>query len=314
MAHALGIDVGGTFTDFAAYDQDRKVVEVWKELSVPTDPVIGILEGLARYREDAATVTHMRLGTTVATNAILERTGATVAYVATKGFRDIIFVQRGNRKYHYDMSWVKPKPLAKRRDCFEVDERVDAYGNIIKPLDENEVRALGRRLAAVPEIQAVAVCLLFSYLNPAHEVRIKEILTEMLPGKAISISYDVLPKWKEYERASTTLADAYLKPVVSRQMGSMRNRLDAAGFKAPIVVIKSNGGEMTLSAAADSPVNLEGMGWRRRASSSDLVTASVEAVDVARGLLADITLGDILFDAVAVALLRVAVASAARRP
>jgi N-methylhydantoinase A len=256
MAHALGIDVGGTFTDFVAYDRDRNVVEVWKELSVPTDPVVGILEGLARYREDAATVAHMRLGTTVATNAILERKGATVAYVTTKGFRDIIFVQRGNRKYHYDMSWVKPKPLAKRRHCFEVDERVDAYGNTIKALDENEVRALGRRLAALPEIQAVAVCLLFSYLNPTHELRIKEILTDMLPGKAISISYDVLPKWKEYERASTTLADAYLKPVVSRQMGSMRSRLDDAGFRAPTVVIKSNGGEMTLSAAADAPVNL----------------------------------------------------------
>jgi N-methylhydantoinase A len=108
----------------------------------------------------------------------------------------------------------------------------------------------------MPEIQTVAVCLLFSYLNPAHELRIKEILAEMLPGKAIFISYDVLPKWKEYERASTALADSYLKPVVSRQMGSMRNRLDAAGFKAPTVVMNSNGGEMTLSAAADAQVNL----------------------------------------------------------
>ena len=256
MGHQLGIDVGGTFTDFVAYDRERKVVEVWKELSTPTDPVVGIIDGLARYRDDGEAVEHIRLGTTVATNAILERKGATVAYVTTKGFRDVIFIQRGNRKYHYDMSWVKPKPLAKRRHCFELDERVDAYGQVLKSLDEAEVKALAQTLAAMPEIDAVAVSLLFSYLNPAHELRVRDILKEVLPDRPISISYEVLPKWKEYERASTTLADAYLKPVVSRQMGSMRERLQVAGFNAPTVVIKSNGGEMTLDAAAQAPVNL----------------------------------------------------------
>jgi N-methylhydantoinase A len=255
MRYALGIDVGGTFTDFVAYDRELKQVEVWKELSVPTDPVVGIVGGLGRY-EDGGAVGHIRLGTTVATNAMLERKGATVAYVTTKGFKDVIFIQRGNRKFHYDMSWVKPKPLAKRRHCFELDERIDNYGNVLKPLDEAEVRALAETIKATPEIQAVAVCTLFSYLNPTHEIRIKEILTELLPDMPISISYEVLPKWKEYERASTVLADAYLKPVVSRQMGSMRQRLDDAGFKAPTVVIKSNGGEMTLGAAAEAPVNL----------------------------------------------------------
>ncbi|SNB71959.1 N-methylhydantoinase A [Arboricoccus pini] len=255
MRYALGIDVGGTFTDFVAYDRETQEVVVWKELSVPTDPVVGIVSGLKRY-EDGDAVGHIRLGTTVATNAMLERKGATVAYVTTMGFKDVIFIQRGNRKFHYDMSWVKPKPLAKRRHCFELDERIDKYGQVLKPLDDAEVRALGRAIKADPEIQAVAVCTLFSYLNPAHEIRIKEILSEILPEMPISISYEVLPKWKEYERASTVLADAYLKPVVSRQMGSMRRRLDEAGFKAPAVVIKSNGGEMTLGAAAEAPVNL----------------------------------------------------------
>ncbi|HEX2528231.1 MAG TPA: hydantoinase/oxoprolinase family protein [Geminicoccus sp.] len=256
MTHALGIDVGGTFTDFVAYDREKQKIEVWKELSTPTDPVVGIVGGLGRYRESDGAVEHMRLGTTVATNAILERKGATVAYVTTKGFKDVIFIQRGNRKYHYDMSWVKPKPLAKRRHCFELDERIDAYGAVLKPLDEAEVRALAATIKATPEIGAVAVCTLFSYLNPAHELRIKEILSEALPDMPISISYDVLPKWKEYERASTTLADAYLKPIVSKQMGSMRQRLNEAGLTAPTVVIKSNGGEMTLDAAAAAPVNL----------------------------------------------------------
>ena len=256
MRHALGIDVGGTFTDFVAYDRTNRTVEVWKELSTPTDPVVGIVGGLDRYRGSDGAVERMRLGTTVATNAILERKGATLAYVTTKGFKDVIFVQRGNRKFHYDMSWVKPAPLVKRRHCFELDERVDAYGNILKTLDDAEVRALGEAIGSIAEIQAIAVCTLFSYLNPVHEQRIKAILTEILPEMPISISYEVLPKWKEYERASTVLADAYLKPIVSRQMGSMRRRLDEAGFAAPTVVIKSNGGEMTLDAAARAPVNL----------------------------------------------------------
>jgi N-methylhydantoinase A len=136
----------------------------------------------------------MRLGTTVATNAILERKGATVAYVTTKGFRDIIFVQRGNRKYHYNMSWVKPKPLAKGRDCFDVDERVDAYVNIIKALDENEVRRSTGGSRQCPRSRRSRSACSSPISTPAHELRIKEILAEMLPGKAIFISYDVLPK------------------------------------------------------------------------------------------------------------------------
>ena len=165
MRHLLGIDVGGTFTDFVAYDGAERRIEVWKELSVPADPVVGILNGLARY-PDRADVENIRLGTTVATNAVLERKGAVVAYVTTKGFRDVPFIQRGNRKAHYDMSWVKPKPLVKRRHCFELDERVDAYGAVIQALDEAEVRAVAAAIRGQTEIAAVAVCLLFSYLEP----------------------------------------------------------------------------------------------------------------------------------------------------
>jgi N-methylhydantoinase A len=255
MPHLLGVDVGGTFTDFVAHDGEGGV-EVWKELSVPRDPVAGILGGLGRYPATAAAVEDIRLGTTVATNAVLERKGAVVAYVTTKGFRDVPFIQRGNRKAHYDMSWVKPKPLVKRRHCFELDERIDAHGEVVTPLDPAEVRAVAAAIRAEPEIAAVAVCLLFSYLNPAHEQAVKAILAEELPGLPLSISYEVLPKWKEYERASTTLADAYLKPVVSGRLRAMRRRLDEAGVAAHTVVIRSNGGEMTLDAAADAPIQM----------------------------------------------------------
>jgi N-methylhydantoinase A len=255
MAIMLGADIGGTFTDFVAHDDRTGRTAVWKVPSVPSDPVRAIIDGLEALPERGA-LGHLRIGTTVATNAILERHGAVVAYVTTKGFRDVPFIQRGNRKHHYDMSWVKPKPLAKRRHCFELDERIDAKGRVVRPLADAEVRRVAAAIRAVPEIEAVACCLLFSYLNPDHELRVKAILEEELPEHAISISFEVLPKWKEYERASTTLADAYLKPVVGRRLNAMRSRLDAAGITAPAVLIRSNGGEMTLDAAAATPVQL----------------------------------------------------------
>ncbi len=255
MRFMLGIDVGGTFTDFVAYDRDTREVSVWKHFSVPGNPVEAILGGLAAFPHRAE-IANIRLGTTVATNALLERKGATVAYVTTAGFRDVPFIQRGNRKFHYDMSWVKPKPLAKRRHCFELVERLDSDGRVLTPLDEGAVRDLARRLDADPEIAAVAVVLLFSYLNPAHERRVKQIFAEEAPRLPVSISYDVLPKWKEYERASTTLADAYIKPVVGEQLRAMRARLREAGITEHMVVIKSNGGEMTLEAAAERPMEM----------------------------------------------------------
>ena len=255
MGILIGADIGGTFTDFVAHDGRTGQTEVWKVPSVPADPIRAILDGVGNYPGKDA-IGHLRIGTTVATNALLERQGAVVAYVTTKGFQDVPFIQRGNRKFHYDMSWVKPKPLAKRRHCFELDERIDAKGRIAKALNEAEVRAMATAIKAIPEIEAVAVCLLFSYLEPAHELMVKGIFEEELPEHAISISFEVLPKWKEYERASTTLADAYLKPVVGRRLKSMRERLDHAGIGSPAVLIRSNGGEMTLDAATATPVQL----------------------------------------------------------
>ncbi|MBN9509118.1 MAG: hydantoinase/oxoprolinase family protein [Alphaproteobacteria bacterium] len=255
MRFMVGIDVGGTFTDFVAYDRETKEIDVWKHLSVPANPVDGILAGMASFAHRGE-IANIRLGTTVATNALVERKGATIAYVTTKGFRDVIFIQRGNRKFHYDMSWVKPKPLALRRHCFEVVERLDASGNVLTPLDEDSVREVARRIADDPDVTAVAVMLLFSYLNPVHEHRVKAIFAKEAPRLAVSTSYDVLPKWKEYERASTTLADAYLKPLVSRQLRHMRERFAQEGVTEHVVVIKSNGGEMTLEAAAERPVEI----------------------------------------------------------
>jgi N-methylhydantoinase A len=250
----LGIDVGGTFTDFVAYDSTTRTLCAWKNMSTPADPTEGILTGLAEARSNA--LSGLRLGTTVATNALLEGKGAVVGYVTTRGFRDIPFIGRGNRRHHYDLAWVKPKPLLKRRHAYEVEERIGADCGVLQPLDEDGVRALARRIRAEGEIEAVAVMLMHSYIEPAHERRIRDIFAQEMPDVPVSISYDVLPKWKEHFRASTTLCDAFVKPVVRRQLQSLRGRLDAAGIAAPIVVMRSNGGEMTLDAAAASPIQM----------------------------------------------------------
>jgi N-methylhydantoinase A len=253
--YLLGVDVGGTFTDFVAYDKDTRGIEVWKNLSTPDNPTDGILTGLEKVdlRSEAS---NLRLGTTVATNAILERKGARIAYVTTAGFRDIPFLQRGHREHHYDRTWTRAQPLVLRRHCFEIEERILASGEVSTALDEDSVRSVAERINQQREIEAIAVCLLFAYVNPAHEQRARELFEELCPALPVSISYDVLPKWKEYERASTTIADAYIKPILRRYLSSLGERLSDAQIEAKTAMIKSNGGQMSPSAAADCPIHL----------------------------------------------------------
>ena len=257
MSQLVGIDVGGTFTDFVAYNPNERKLEVWKTLSTPHDPIEGILGGLENSEAGAIeAVEHLRLGTTIATNAILERKGSVVAYVTTRGFRDVPFIQRGKRQSHYDITWIKSKPLAKRRYCFEIGGRITARGEEYEPLNENEIRDLAREIAKDANIKAIAICLLFSYVNPVHERRVAEIFSKECPDKPVSISYEVLPKWKEYERASTTIADAYIRPLVSHHIGQMERQFTERGVGKRVAVIKSNGGEMSLDAATDSPIQM----------------------------------------------------------
>jgi N-methylhydantoinase A len=255
MSYRLGVDIGGTFTDFVAYDEDGKALRAWKNLSTPQNPMEGIMTGLRAFGATDA-VSGIRLGTTVATNALLEGKGATVAYVTTQGFKDIPFIGRGNRKHHYDLAWVKPKPFVQRRHAFEVDERVGPSGETIQPLDETQVRTLAQDIKAGGQVDAIAVVLLHSYLTPNHEQRIKAIFAEEIPDIPVSISYEVLPKWKEHFRSSTTICDAFIKPVVERQLGGMRRELDEHGISAKVVVMRSNGGEMTLDKAVEAPIQI----------------------------------------------------------
>lgn len=255
MSLHLGIDTGGTFTDFVLYDEAGRELTAWKVLSTPSDPTDAILRGLETI-DDVGRIASIRLGTTVATNALLERRGARVAYVATRGFRDVPFIQRGNRRAHYDLTWVKPKPFCLRRDAYELTERVDHHGTVLIPLDETEVRALARKLREEGEVQAVAVNLMFSFVRPDHELSVREIFAQEAPGLPISLSYEIDPRWKEDQRAMTTLADAYVKPIVGRQVRSFREKVAAAGVTGRMAMMKSNGSEMAAEAAEEQPVHL----------------------------------------------------------
>lgn len=249
-----GIDVGGTFTDFVSFNQETQEVEVWKNLTTPKEPINGVLRGLEHF-DDVEEIEQIRHGTTIATNAILERKGAEVAYITTKGFRDIPFIQRANRKKHYDLSWIKPKPLVKRRNCFEVNERLTHKGEVLIEIDREEVRQIAEEIKANKTIEAVAINTLYSYVDPKHEQQLMSILKEYLPDMPISISYDVLPKWKEYERASSVIADAYIKPIMTNYLQQLRSRFDEKRITHNVGIMKSNGGIMTLNATEQAPIN-----------------------------------------------------------
>ncbi|MBR0644925.1 hydantoinase/oxoprolinase family protein [Plastoroseomonas hellenica] len=242
----VGIEVGGTFTDLVSVDRGQ--VRVVKVPSTPRSPDIGAFNALGAAGIEAADVTDLMHGSTVATNAILERRGATIAFVATKGFRDILFMQRHDRRNIYDLHYAKPAPPVRRRDCFEVAERIGPDGTVIAPLDEAAVaRDLLPALAA-GGYQAVAICLLSAYASPLHEMRLMEMIAAALPGLSIAASHAVAPEFREFERASTTSLSAYVQPVIDGYLDRFEATLGAAGFRGHFSVMQSNGGRMPATA------------------------------------------------------------------
>ena len=204
------------------------------------------------------------LGTTITTNAVLQRRGARVLYLATAGFEDVPQLQRADKPNPYDLQWERPRPLVARRDTIGVAERVRSDGTVIQPLELGELDRVAGLVAAwlaargdeVDGDRAVAVNLLFSYANPAHERRIAEHLARRFPDLAVSLSSEVSPLWREYERASTTILDAYTRPLLRRFLSGLEQRLRGAGYRAPLAVMKSNGGRMLARAAVDRPIQL----------------------------------------------------------
>lgn len=238
----IGVEVGGTFSDLVIVDGDR--VSVIKVPSTPHSPDIGVLNALESSGADLREVDDLVHGSTVATNALLERRGARVAFVTTRGFRDILFLQRHDRRNIYELRYRKPEPVVRRRDCFEVDERLAADGSLIEPLEEARVTAELIPALKAGGYDAVAICLLSSYTNPDHETRLRALLSEALPGTLITCSTDVSREFREYERASTTTLAAYVQPVIDAYLDRLSQAVKDQGFVGVFSIMQSNGGRI----------------------------------------------------------------------
>lgn len=259
MAIRVGIDTGGTFTDLVAIDMASSKWYRSKVSSIPGEPLRAIVNALDSAGIDPAQIDRLILGTTVGTNALIQRKGANVAYVTSKGFEDIPFIQRGNRKFHYDLHWIKPKPFLDRRNCLGITERVDYRGAVVTPIETGKLEALGaelEKLCATGNLQAIAVNLLFSYLNPSHEVAVGKWLEQRFPRLSISLSHRVASVWREYERGITTIADAYLKPLLHKFISDIAEGLYRLGFRGGWSLMKSNGGTRLAKDAANEPIQL----------------------------------------------------------
>lgn len=259
MTVRVGIDTGGTFTDLVAVDPATATAFEAKVPSTPTAPIDAILAALRYAAVPPAEIDHVVLGTTVGANAVVERRGASVAYVATEGFEDVPFIQRGNRRYHYDLHWRKPNPFIDRWQSFGARERVDADGGVVTALEPDDAARLAAELAAVAELEdldAVAINFLFSYLNPRHERLLAEALHKAAPQLAVSVSHEVAPVWREYERGVTTIADAYLKPLFETFASSVLEGLIETGIRGQCSLLRSNGGTQPLQQAVNAPVHL----------------------------------------------------------
>jgi N-methylhydantoinase A len=253
----LAVDIGGTFTDLCL-DWNGKLTSV-KVLTTPRAPEEGVLGGMEQILKqtgirpaDLGLVIH---GTTLATNAIIERKGAKTALVVTEGFRDSIEIAFEHRFEQYDIFMQKPPPLVARDLRFGIPERMDGRGNVLIPLDEAAVRALAPKLKAAG-IEAIAIGYMHAYLDGKHERRTRDILTELLPGVSISLSSEVSPEIREYERWSTAVANAYVQPVMDRYLGRLDDGLRRKGFTCPLFMITSGGGLAALETARKFPIRL----------------------------------------------------------
>ncbi|MBX3013076.1 MAG: hydantoinase/oxoprolinase family protein [Caldilineaceae bacterium] len=257
MAYRLGIDIGGTFTDATLINETTGEIHLAKVSSTPTDPATGFLAVTQRILSNQgvapADVTFVVHGATVATNAIIEGKVARTGFVTTDGFRDLLEIARQIRPSLYDLRFEKPKPLVPRYLCFGVPERLDARGQVLLALDEAVVQAVGAQLHQ-EGVEAVAVCLLHAYANPIHEERVAALLQAQLPTIPISLSSAVAPEFREYTRASTTVINACIQPVVARYLSRIEEELRNEGITAELLLMQSSGGVFTFAEARHKPV------------------------------------------------------------
>jgi N-methylhydantoinase A len=259
----VGVDIGGTFTDFMLYDTESGSVHVHKVPSTPSEPERAMVAGLSELCSSAGLspqdVTGVFHGTTIATNAVLEHEGAVVGMITTRGFRDIVHIGRHQRPLHYsvmqDIPW-QAAPFVQRRHRKVVTERiVPPTGEILDPLDEDEVRAAARELIE-EGVEAVAVCFLFSYLNPQHELRAAEIVREEMPGVFVTTSADIVPQFREFERFTTATMSAFVGPKTGSYLERLATALAGQGTQGDLHVMMSSGGVASVESAAERPVTL----------------------------------------------------------
>ncbi|WP_426441055.1 hydantoinase/oxoprolinase family protein [Bradyrhizobium genosp. P] len=255
----IGVDVGGTFTDFVLLDSPTGKVRFGKELTTHDDPSRGILDGLQKlldsHSQSISDLLDLVHATTLVTNAVIERKGARVGLITTKGFRDVLEIGNETRYELYDLFFEKPAPLVPRPLRIEVSERVDAQGRIIDPLLESDVIAAAdvlRRNGA----EAVAVCLFHSYRNPIHERQVRDILTHVVPELPVTLSSDIAPEIREYERSNTACANSYVQPMVQRYLATLETKLHEKGFGGSLRLMLSNGGVTTIELAQSKPIQL----------------------------------------------------------
>src|SRR5690242_18272305 len=256
----IGVDVGGTFTDLILVDEESGQIAVDKVPSTPDDPARGSADGIralcAKAGVELAEIDNLLHGTTVATNIVLTHSGAEVGMLTTHGFRDILHIARHKKPFNFSLQQELPwqsRPLVKRRHRLTVKERVTVpTGEVLVELDEHEVREQVRKLRDAG-VEAVSVCLLHSYLNPDHERRIKEIVLEEFPDAYLSVSHEVLPLYREFERFSTVCLNAYVGPKVSRYVARFDEALRDAGFAHEVQLMQSAGGMATVDSATQRP-------------------------------------------------------------
>lgn len=258
-SHLLAVDIGGTFTDIVLFDTESNHIAVGKVLTTYPDPSQAVLSGVAQllkdHHVDPASVRQVIHGTTLVTNTLIERKGARTALIATEGFRDALEIGNEGRYDIYDLGLVKPPPLVERRLRFGIPERMTASGEVLRPLDVNAVAELCKTLNA-EGIESVAICLLHAFTNPRHELDVYEIVRDEMPNASISISHQVSPAMREYQRTSTTVANAYVQPITSNYLERIQSGLAQAGLNAPLNVMLSSGGTTDIETATRFPIRL----------------------------------------------------------
>jgi len=253
----IAVDIGGTFTDIAL--DNGSSLYTAKTLTTLDDPVRGVIDVIRIASLDAActaeSIGSVIHGTTLATNALIERKGARVGLITTAGFRDIIEIAYERRYEQYDIFIDKPDLLVTREDCWTVPERVDASGQVLEPLDTSKLDTLLQDMDK-HGIESVAICLLHSYINPAHEIALRDLIRERRPGLSITLSSEVCPEIREFDRACTALANAYIKPLMARYLTDLAVALVAEGIAGPLLIVTSGGGMTTLETATRFPIRL----------------------------------------------------------